>query len=68
MFKQVDGDHNGVINEVEFRDLLVMMKTIDKDEEINYLLQLIDPYNTQQMTFSEVVHLFSSVSCSKLIV
>jgi Ca2+-binding EF-hand superfamily protein len=66
MFKQVDGDHNGVINEVEFRDLLVMMKTIDKDEEINYLLQLIDPYNTQQMTFSEVVHLFSSVSCSKL--
>jgi glycerol-3-phosphate dehydrogenase len=37
------------------------MDQIESEEEVNYLLQLIDPYNTQQMTFSEVVHLFSSV-------
>ncbi len=36
------------------------MDVIQNEEEVNYLLQVIDPYNNQQMTFSELVHLFSS--------
>jgi hypothetical protein len=36
------------------------MEVIQDEEEINYLLQMIDPFNNQQMTFSELVHLFSS--------
>jgi len=60
VFKTTDQDNNGVINEDEFRDLIASMEVIDNEEEINYLLQIIDPYNNQQMTFSELVHLFSS--------
>ncbi len=62
VFKSADLDNNGVINEDEFRDLIGSMGVISNDEEINYLLQVIDPYNNQQMTFSELVHLLSSVS------
>lgn len=36
------------------------MDVISEEEEVNYLLQMIDPFNNQQMTFSELVHLFSS--------
>lgn len=60
VFKSIDGDNNGVINEEEFRDLISSMEVIQNEEEVNYLLQVIDPYNNQQMTFSELVHLFSS--------
>lgn len=60
VFKVIDGDNNGVINEVEFRELVQSMDVISDEEEVNYLLQMIDPFNNQQMTFSELVHLFSS--------
>lgn len=59
-FKSIDSDNNGVINEAEFRELVQSMDVIDDEEEVNYLLQMIDPFNNQQMTFSELVHLFSS--------
>lgn len=62
MFQEVDSDNNGIINEEQFRELLSMMNCIQNEDEVTYLLQLIDPYNNQQLTFSEVVHLFSSVS------
>lgn len=60
VFKVIDGDNNGVINEIEFRELVQSMDVISDEEEVNYLLQMIDPFNNQQMTFSELVHLFSS--------
>lgn len=60
IFKSFDQDNNGVINETEFRELVQCMDVIHNEEEINYLLQVIDPFNNQQMTFSELVHLFSS--------
>jgi Ca2+-binding EF-hand superfamily protein len=59
-FKSIDNDNNGVINEVEFRELVQSMEVINDEDEVNYLLQMIDPFNNQQMTFSELVHLFSS--------
>jgi Ca2+-binding EF-hand superfamily protein len=60
VFKTIDSDNNGVINEPEFRELVQSMEVIQDEEEVNYLLQMIDPFNNQQMTFSELVHLFSS--------
>jgi Ca2+-binding EF-hand superfamily protein len=60
LFKQVDTDRNGIINEDEFRDLLSQMKVLHKDEELIVLLQIVDPYNNQKMTYSEIVHLLSS--------
>ena len=37
-----------------------MMGICDSDGEIEYFLQVVDPYNNQQITFSEVVHLLSA--------
>lgn len=45
LFKTVDSDNNGVINEEEFRDLISQMDVIHNDEEVNYLLTVVDPYN-----------------------
>ena len=36
------------------------MNVLDNDDEVIYLLQMVDPYNNQRMTYSEVVHLLSS--------
>ncbi len=34
------------------------------EQDVSYFLQVIDPYNNKQMTFSEIVHLFSAVEIS----
>ena len=60
LFKQVDRDRNGIVNEDEFRDLLSQMRVLHKDEDLVVLLQIVDPYNNQKMTYSEIVHLLSS--------
>lgn len=58
VFKSIDTDNNGVINEPEFRELVQTMNVIDDKED--YIDEMIEPFNNQQMTFSELVHLFSS--------
>ena len=67
IFKEVDSDNNGIINEEEFRELITKLQVVGfsassrgNNDEIMYMLQMIDPYNNQRMTFSEVVHLLSS--------
>lgn len=65
LFKQVDQDHNGVINEEEFRELIMSMNVMvnnpnGSNREIETLLRVIDPFNNQQMTYSEVVQLLSN--------
>jgi Ca2+-binding EF-hand superfamily protein len=56
-----DSDGNGILSEEEFRNLLMnRMQVVDTIEEVNFLLNHLDPYNNQKMTFSEVVHLLSS--------
>lgn len=60
-FKQVDTDNNGVVNEDEFSELVKRMKIWDDEEQdISYFLQVVDPYNNNEITFSEIVHLFSA--------
>ncbi|KRX10318.1 hypothetical protein PPERSA_02735 [Pseudocohnilembus persalinus] len=65
LFRQLDVDHNGIINENEFRVLLDTINSIIgqsqlNEEQIQKYLNQVDPYNHQQITFSQCVTLFSS--------
>ena len=37
------------------------MRVTSNEKEIERLLEIVDPYNNQQVTFSECLSLFSSV-------
>ena len=56
----MDNDQDGVISEVQFKDLLQMMAILDSEEEIENLLAQVDPFNNKKMTYSEVVLVLSS--------
>lgn len=45
IYKTVDTDNNGILNEHEFTRLIQMMGICDSDGEIEYFLQVVDPYN-----------------------
>lgn len=61
-FKQVDSDQNGIVDESEFRRLI---KIIDSQNEmgikIDVLLDILDPFSNDIITFSSIVTLLSSV-------
>ena len=63
LFKSVDKDNNGIINEEEFVNLLYNMKIFGDNlkQKIVELLTQIDPYNNKQITFSECVNLFGNI-------
>lgn len=67
MFKKIDTDTNGILNEDEFKQLLISMKVVSTEEEIDKLLQIVDPFNNQRITFSECLSLLSSVVFNKFI-
>jgi hypothetical protein len=60
LFRQFDKDKNGVINEEEFRQLIIATDPNKTDQEIQDLLNLVDPHNNQQISFSECVNFLSS--------
>mmetsp|Transcript_25802 Transcript_25802/g.39660 ORF Transcript_25802/g.39660 Transcript_25802/m.39660 type:complete len:118 (-) Transcript_25802:388-741(-) len=65
LFKQVDTDHNGVIDEEQFRTLILDMNIAiqhpsDTEADIRKLLKIIDPNSNNHMTYSEVVQLLSN--------
>ena len=60
LFKSVDNDQDGVISEIQFKDLLSMMNVLDSEEEIENLLAQVDPFNNKKMTYSDVVLVLSS--------
>lgn len=59
-FKRFDLDQDGVLNEVDFRKLVLSMGVLQDEIEVEQLLHQIDPYNNQKMTYSEIVALLSS--------
>jgi predicted HTH domain antitoxin len=63
LFKKSDSDNNGIINEEEFINLLTNMGVYGEliEENSTRLLAVIDPYNSKQITFSEIVSAFSMV-------
>jgi len=60
LFKEFDTDTNGIINETEFRGLVVKMNICNSEDDIDHLLQIVDPYANQSISFSEALSLFSS--------
>ena len=65
LFRQVDLDNDGVLEEHEFLSLISdhvapAVGVGFTREETAYFLQVLDPFNTQRITFSEVVQLFSA--------
>ena len=66
LFKNVDKDNNGIINEEEFVSLLYNMNIFGEQIKIKIieLLTQIDPFNNKQITFSECVNLFSNTPYS----
>lgn len=44
-FKMFDTNLDGVLNELEFRSLVISLGVLQTDAEIQNLLELVDPYN-----------------------
>ena len=63
LFRSVDTNRDGIINEEEFSELIQKMKIFKEEEVENVIFQYLekmDPYDNQKFTFSECVNLFSS--------
>ena len=59
-FRRVDADKNGIVNEAEFRDLVTSLRPDKTEHDLMVLLNVADPYNNQQITFSEAVSVLST--------
>ena len=62
LFKIVDKNKDGIIDEDEFSDLVHKMKIVKEEEVENTIFQYldkIDPFDNQKFTFSECVTFFS---------
>ncbi len=56
LFKEIDTDNNGIISEDELKELLFRMSVVPNlADQLDTLLNIIDPHNNKQMTYSEVV-------------
>lgn len=63
VFREVnrgEGVMKGVLSEEECREMIGKMGIAESEEEIRYVLGVVDPFNNQKMTYSELVHHFSS--------
>lgn len=61
IFKKVDLDNDGIVNENEFFQIINGINYYGNESEIQTerLLNIVDPFNFQQVTFSDCVSLFS---------
>ena len=60
IFKQFDVDRNGIVNELEFRNILRAVDPQKAEEAVTALLDVVDPHNNQLITFSECVTFLST--------
>ena len=63
LFRSVDTNRDGIINEEEFSELIQKMKIFKEDEVENIIFQYLekmDPFDYQKFTFSECINFFSS--------
>ena len=62
LFRSVDTNRDGIINEEEFIELVHKMKIFKEEEVENKIfqfLEILDPFDNQKFTFSECVKFFS---------
>lgn len=58
-FKQKDSDNDGIINEDEF--ILIIQDLCQEGNDIvPYLLNIVDPYEIKQITFTQMVRLVAN--------
>lgn len=62
LFRQYDLDRNGILNELEFQNLLLAINQNRTEEEIAEILNQVDPFNNHSITFSECVIFLSGLS------
>ena len=63
LFRSVDTNRDGIINEEEFSELIQKMKIFKEEEVENVIFQYLekmDPFDYQKFTFSECINFFSS--------
>ena len=63
LFKEVDKNCDGIINEQEFSELVIKFKIFPKENvenEIFKFLEKIDVYDNQKFTFSDCVTFFTN--------
>ena len=67
VYKRVDADRDGILNEEEFRNLMTNLGFNQESPSSDFSIQRIekflhdiDPYSNQKITFSECVQLLSS--------
>ena len=68
LFRSVDVDKNGVINEAEFATLIRKLNIYNSaviEDVIYSFLSRIDPFENQKITFSECISLFSTEHVNK---
>jgi len=59
-FRMHDTDLNGILSEDEFKNLVTSMKLFNSNNETQNLLLIVDPFFTQQISFSDCMNLFSN--------
>jgi len=60
IFRQVDTDKNGVVSESEFKLVLQAINPNRSESDYAQWLNYVDPWNNQQITFSECVTFLSA--------
>ena len=61
LFRKLDTNTDGVLDEAQFRALLREMNCVRAEAEVVRLLETVDPFNNQRITFSDCLALLSSV-------
>ena len=65
LFKSIDFDRNGFLNEEQFTELILKMNIFGEDiahQMIQEFLNNIDPYENGHITFSDIVELLSKIN------
>ena len=65
LFKSVDSDRDGVLNEEQFVELFRRMNIFEEDilqQMIDEFLNNLDPYGNRRIIFSDIVDLFSRIN------
>ncbi|KAH9599483.1 hypothetical protein LSM04_003680 [Trypanosoma melophagium] len=60
IFRQHDHDRNGIVNAQEFAATLKSLDSSKTDEDVNAVLEPIDPFGNQLITYSECVTFLST--------
>jgi hypothetical protein len=65
LFRKVDTDTNGIVNEAEFIKFIASLNVYSNttfNDNVKRVLKIMDPYNNKQFTYSDCVCFFQKES------